>query len=765
LFLLPLFFLPGTSDVLDFNKQFLFSILIFLSLICWFFNSFGSKKLEINFSLLGFPIIILLLATGLSTVFSLSRYGSFWGWPLITSSSFLSLLDFIIFYFLIANLFKKEEIPFLFFSFFLSGFLICLFFIFQFYLSPRISLPAIFHQFNPFAKINSFNSIGTMNSLAIFLSCLVVLILPFFFFVKRFFKIILGIFGFLFLLTLFFINLKIAWLSLLIGSSMLVGLEMFHFQEDNQANFLPLFLIMIILGISLFFILFSFSLPGLPTISPETSPAQKTTIEIFRHLPIKSLILGTGPGTFSYVWSKYKPVSINQTNLWSTIFNQGPSEILDRLITTGILGVLSFFFLLYLAFKLNLSQFFKKQKQELDWNLNLIILAGFSNLLVAFFFYPANFSILFIFWFLISCLAILVSGEKKILSLTTLSIKSLAFSFSFILILVFGIGFSIFNFQRYFAELKYREGIKAWQQGNNVLSSEKLSEAIKLNPKIDLYYRDFAQIQFQRANEVLAKTDLKEEEKNNQLLSLINSVILATKNAIDLEPNNVLNWNKRGFIYRNLINLTAGKADEWALEAYQKSTELEPTNPFVWTEIGLIYLTRFDLNVQQNNEAEKEKNLKLAEENFQKAISLKSDYGPAHFQLAMISVKRGKIQEAIERLELIKQIAPFDKNLAFQLGVLYYNNNQFEAAKNEFERAVQLEQNYSNARYYLGLIYDRQGDKKKAIEQFEKIEQFNPDNQEVKKILTNLRAGKSAFEEVVPSQPSIQEKPAKELKK
>jgi tetratricopeptide (TPR) repeat protein len=66
------------------------------------------------------------------------------------------------------------------------------------------------------------------------------------------------------------------------------------------------------------------------------------------------------------------------------------------------------------------------------------------------------------------------------------------------------------------------------------------------------------------------------------------------------------------------------------------------------------------------------------------------------------------------------------------------------------ERAVSLNTNYSNARYFLGLIYDRQGDKERALKEFAQIEILNPDNQEGKVILQNLREGRGALESIVP---------------
>ena len=61
-----------------------------------------------------------------------------------------------------------------------------------------------------------------------------------------------------------------------------------------------------------------------------------------------------------------------------------------------------------------------------------------------------------------------------------------------------------------------------------------------------------------------------------------------------------------------------------------------------------------------------------------------------------------------------------------------------------------LNENYSNARYFLGLIYDQKGRKREAIEQFEKIKALNPDNQEIKNILVNLREGRAALGGIVP---------------
>ncbi len=340
-FLLPIFFLPWTSNVLDFNKQALLLISVFLALICWLANSLVSNKFEINTSFLNFPVIILFLVSAVSVIFSVYRYGSFWGWPLSVSQSLLSLLGFVIFYFLIANLFKKNEIIFLFLTLFLSGFLISLFGIFQ--LFGKFILPF------DFARVNSFNTIGTVNGFAVYSSLLLVLMLPLLFSVKRFFKVILGVFILTLLVPLFLINFKTAWVVFLTGLAVLFAFGAVNLRKTGRSSFATVMMIFFV--IALLFTLFRFSLPGLPATSLEVSPNQKAEFGILKNLSPKALFLGSGQGTFAYDWSKYKSIDLNQTIFWATRFTSGASEILDRTITTGILGILGLFFLIFVFFK------------------------------------------------------------------------------------------------------------------------------------------------------------------------------------------------------------------------------------------------------------------------------------------------------------------------------------------------------------------------------------------------------------------------------
>ncbi|MBZ9578338.1 tetratricopeptide repeat protein [Patescibacteria group bacterium] len=742
-FLLPIFFLPLTLDVLDFNKQILLIILVSLALLFWLVKILISDKVEFNFSFLNVPVLIFFLIYGFSTIFSQWSYGSFWGWPLNISQGFLTLLYFLVFYVLIANIFtKKRDIFRLLFLFVISGALVALFSIFQIF--GKFLLP-----WN-FAKLTSFNTIGTLNSLSIFIAFLLPLAISLTFLAERLIKRILIISLFIFLFLLILVNFWTAWIVLISGTLILFIFGIFNLRETGQIDLI--WLPMLLLIISLFFLVFRISLVQIPI---EISPTQRTELGIAKSVLSKNFFLGTGPTTFIFSYLKFKPIEINQTVFWNIRFTSGASEVLDKLITTGVLGISALFFIFGVFFWLGLRYLKGKtafSKGDKDSLLPLGVFSSFFGLVFSQFLYSANLTWLFFFWLLLGVfIALFPKIKSRVFKSLPLVLVGLC-----VLIFLLGIGLSFVGFGHHLAEMKYLQGLKAWEQGQSGQAIDYLKKAIDLNPGLDSYWRDLSQLYLVRLNEILPKEDLPPEAIGN----LINNLLDSSRKATELSPKNVSNWNVRAFIYQNLAGLVKG-AEDWAITNYQKAADLEPKNPYIFTEIGKIYLSKADISAQLENEEEMTKNLAQAQENFQKALELKSDYAPAHFQIAMIYVREGKTREAIEKLEATKLVTPFnDIGLAFQLGLLYYNDNQSNKALTEFERAVSIDENYSNARYFLGLIHDRQGNQDKAIEQFERIEELNPDNLAVKRVLANLREGLPALEGIQPPELPIEERPS-----
>lgn len=756
-FLLPLWFLPWTSNVLDFNKQALLVFLVFLSLFSWLLKSLIEGKISLNVSRFNIPVIIFLLISGIGTFVSTYRYASFWGWPLNITSSFLTTLSFALLYFLLVNIFQKREVFWLLFLLVLSSFLVALFGSLQ--LFGKFLLPF------DFARLASFNTIGTVNSLGIFLAALLPLVLTFFFISKRFIRFLLGIFTLLVLGTLFIVNFWVAWLLLLIGSTVVLVFGISR-RENFKSSWLTL--PMVFLVVAIFFGVVRLGIPGLPTTPLEISPSQRTSFNIVRRALKEKPLLGSGPGTFVYNYSKFKPETINQTVFWSVRFSAGASDILDKLVSTGILGFVSFLGILGVFLALALKGLIKRKKKKkqkeksvpiksvpkktqlYDWILSLGIFASWLSIMGGMFLYPANICLRFLFWVLSSCFIILIDSRMKSWVLETSSVTSTLISFLFILILIMGLGLFFMEGQRYVAEIRYQQGIRAWQRGDNTEATRYLSSAIShTGGAQDNYWQALSQIYLAMIREQLEK-EASPEVISQAITPLVQNSINSAKTATDAAPQNVANWIVRGFVYRQLINVIEG-VDKWAITSYKQALLLEPVNPHIHTELGRVYLTK--------GEIEKSK------EQFQRALELKSDYSPARFQIANIYVIEDKIEEAIKEMEDVKRENPLDIGVSFQLGFLYYSDEKFEKAKAEFERAISLNINYSNARYFLGLIYDKEGKKMEATLQFERIAKLNPDNAEVPKILANLKAGRPALEGITPAQPPIEEKPEEVLEK
>jgi len=745
IFLLPIFFLPWNANfldsILDFNKQALLLVLVLVSLVSWLLKSLSEGKIRLNLSILNVPVLLYVLVMAISTGFSSWQYGSFWGWPLNIASSFLTLLGFAIFYFLITNIFSpaskaeenklEEKKSGLFTALFLSVFLTIVLAGLQFF--GQFFLPFAF------AKSVSFNTIGAPSALAIFMAILLPLVLIFSFICGKILKWLFLLLAFAVLFLLLIINSWLAWLTLLIGISVILIFGITR-REIFKTNWTVLALFFMIFA--LFFVFSKTTIPSLPTFGYEVYPTQGATLVIaWESLKesIQTIILGTGPATFSYNYSQYGNGMLN--------FLSGSSSVLEKIGNGGILGLLSFLLLLlsfvWFSFKKLITG--KEIVKPEQWIFNLGIASSLTALVFSLFIYSANVSILFLFWFL-SALSVAFSSsleketgwfkikKMKEIEIVPGSLSAVFASFAFVFLLVAGLGLLFASSQRYLAEINYSQGLVAYQTGDLDKAIVKVSNAVKFtSQKQDNYLRDLSQLYLYKINEEVQAGDIagneqKKQEINNLTAVAVNAAKLATETA----PKNAENFIVRGFVYRSLIGLVGG-ADEWAIENYEDALKLEPNNPFTLTELGKVYL------VSEKTEE--------AKTNFNKAIALRGDYAPAHFQLALVSVKEGKIKEAIDKMVQIQAVAPDDIGLAFQLGVLYYNDEQFAKAQANFEKAIALNNNYSNARYFLGLTFDKQGKKSLALEQFNKIAELNPDNQELKTIIANLEAGKPAIAE------------------
>jgi len=318
-----------------------------------------------------------------------------------------------------------------------------------------------------------------------------------------------------------------------------------------------------------------------------------------------------------------------------------------------------------------------------------------------------------------------------------------------------------FEANRYIAEIYFSKAIALSTnsgQAANDATINNISRALQFWQYDERYFQSLSQATFFQLNDLLAKKDLPQETLKAQFQNITTNAVSAARQAQVLNPQNPSNGVLLGNIYENLIPFISDAAS-FALSSYGGAISLDPQNPSNYLALARVEIAQADSAVNQKASNEEINGyLDKAVSNLEESLKLKNDYAPARFLLVQVYDRQGKLADAIKRAEELVSLNVNDVGALFQLGFLYYKNSQFDQSKPVFEKTVQLSPNYSNARYFLGLIYDRENpkDKAQAIEQFKKIVELNPDNNEVKQILANLKAKKPALFGIAPPAPAPQ---------
>ena len=603
-FLLPILFLPWTSEVLDFNKQTLLIILVFISIFAWMLKVLVSGKFEININKIYIFLGIFFFAYLLSTIFSVDKYGSFWGWPRVTSESFLSIIGFVILYFIVSNTFSKKEIVKSIYVFSVSALIAEIYGVLQLFGFFIIPLD--------FAKNIAFNTIGSAGGLGIFAAVLLPLTFILLIRAKKWWKILFIAEIFLSAIILVLINYPVVWRTVILGSALIMIFGVFKRNLfDGRWMALPMFFLVV----SLFFVILNPQINFLSQKTNEISLSQQANFQIDARAIKENPIFGSGLGTFSYDFSKFKNSDFSKTILWNVSFTSGSTKILTGLATAGVAGISAFLaFIIAIIVFAGRFIFAEKSDSGQDIFYPMLILGLFASLItevVSFFFHNSSFPLDFLFFFIIASLAGLIAGKKKEYELKPSSLLTLIITFVFTLVFIFGMGLLILDGQRYAAEVSYYNGLKVLQAGKLDESIKNLEKAVVLNSAADLYFRQLSQVYLLKIQDVVSNKTMSQDDKTKNAQILVANSVNAAKISTDINPKNAGNWLARGYIYQSLTGLVAD-SETWAISSYDQALKLDPNNPYSLTQLGIVYYQNKDYQ-----------NAKL---NFDKALELKPDY-------------------------------------------------------------------------------------------------------------------------------------------
>ena len=363
----------------------------------------------------------------------------------------------------------------------------------------------------------------------------------------------------------------------------------------------------------------------------------------FRDAPF----IGTGPGTYLFNFTQYKPIDFNNSQFWNVRFDSAFNEYLQVLGTLGGIG-LALLLLLTLVYLTTSSKTLKQYQSngENSFEASLAI-AGlvFLGLLAL------HTSTLVMMVVGIIILASYMSTNPNLtrsLHLRLGAIKSSGsegasldiFPAVFLLTILCLTAYGAFFIGKFaLADFAHRKALVAVNQNNGIETYNQLVKAETLNPYNDLYRTDLAQTNFALANAIASAKgptasspsgSLTDTDRQN-IQQLLQQSINESRNATVISPRSANNWEISGNIYRQISGV-AQNALQFSLDSYGRAIQLDPLNPVLRLNVGGIYYSI--------------KNYEMAVRFFTDAVTLKSDYANGFYNLSIALRDKGDLPNA-----------------------------------------------------------------------------------------------------------------------
>jgi tetratricopeptide (TPR) repeat protein len=180
-------------------------------------------------------------------------------------------------------------------------------------------------------------------------------------------------------------------------------------------------------------------------------------------------------------------------------------------------------------------------------------------------------------------------------------------------------------YQKYAGALSYSKGINTENLDEAITA---LNRAVNLDESKDVYFRVLSRVSLLKTNEILSNQELSQEQKQNVFQQGVANAEIAANKAIQINPQDSLNWQQLGSVYENLVSLKVKGAEQAAIQNYQKAQTLDPQNPQIVFFLGRTYFV-------MNNFSEAKRQL-------EKSLELKAGFSPATDLLKQIEEKKEK---------------------------------------------------------------------------------------------------------------------------
>ncbi|MFA5771012.1 MAG: O-antigen ligase family protein, partial [Patescibacteria group bacterium] len=415
-FVTPLIMTRSTSELFEFNKMLFIYAATVLIIFFWFLKIVINRKIILKKTVLDIPILIFFLSQLISTVTSIDRHTSIFGYYGRFNGGLLSIICYILLYYgLVSNSINIEKLLKTIIASSLTvilwaipghfGYdLTCLLFTGKFNNSCWDNETLAFRP-----ELRAFSTLGQPNWLGAYLA--VAFFIGIYFLVKNINyvktpyraslqkQLLPSIYLFLNFSMILMSRSRSAIGAVIVGLILFVGYY-FFFIKSNFKKILIVLLMVTIIPIILFKTgedkidkylnlknLSSIIYPQKTIINQPSSiilsnnvtesfDIRKIVWEGAWKLALRYPLFGTGVETFAYSYNFVRPIAHNLTSEWDYVYNKAHNEYFNYLATTGFLGlagyILLIFGFLFYSFKIlnikyqisNKSQILKSKKQN-----------------------------------------------------------------------------------------------------------------------------------------------------------------------------------------------------------------------------------------------------------------------------------------------------------------------------------------------------------------------------------------------------------------
>lgn len=632
--LTPIFFLSLTTEFYSMPKLLLLVVATAVILGLWIFSWIIKGKISVTRTALDIPLLLLLLVVVASTYFSPSRSAAIYGnFPQVHGSA-VAWVTYILLYFVtVSHLKSVGQIKNFLYTLYISGFMVAL-----------VTLLSFFHAYLPFdfAKTITFTPTGSSFSTVAFLMMLLPLPLLALLKHNRYMPMPLSA-G---LATLFGITIVLLGsVPSLVALVITFALCVFATKPHHLKKTLPYFLIPAVLtGATLVLAYLPMGnvnkLQVLEANFPKEiqlpfSVSWKISASAFRDAPF----LGTGPSSYLFNFSEYKPAEFNTQDYWSFSFDSAYNEFLQVLGTLGIFGFVAVLALCLVVLNTSRRNISLDAAADEDDSTHLLLpslsVAGVVAI-VLLAIHATTLVSLVVTLFIFAVLMVSQRSVREKVTELSMGIKAstsgntqfdLLPVIAFIVYVIAIVPVMYQTGTTALADYYHRQALVQANKSGTV-TYQDLQKAETLNPYIDLYRVDMAQTNFALANALAAqkgptqdnqKGSLTDQDKST-IQTLLSQAIAEARVGVVLSPLSARNWEVLAAIYRNISGV-AQNALAFSLDAYGRAIQLDPINPALRVNVGGIYYGA--------------KNYALATRYFTDAANLKPDYANAYYNLAI----------------------------------------------------------------------------------------------------------------------------------